>query len=80
MTVDYGARISTSAHSLLSLETKVRNVFPGGAYKVAQTIFGLLEDEGIVIPEELKYFPYRATFDFECYFKKKTSTPETQQS
>ena len=35
----------------------------------------LLEDEGIVISEELKYFPYRATFDFECYFKKVNQHP-----
>ena len=47
-------------------EATVRHVFPGGVYKVPQTIFDLLEDEGIVIPEELKYFPYGATFDFEC--------------
>ena len=53
----------------------VRHVFPGGVYKVPQTIFDLLEDEGIVIPEELKYFPYRATFDFECYFKKEDQYP-----
>ena len=51
-------------------EATVRHVFPGGAYKVPQTIFHLLEDKGIHIPEDLKYFPYRATFDFECYFKK----------
>ena len=36
--------------------TAVRHVFPGGAYKVPQTIFDLLEDEGIVISEDLKYF------------------------
>ena len=53
-----------------------RHVFPGGVYKVPQTIFNLLEDEGIVIPEELKYFPYRATFDFECYFKKEDQHPK----
>ena len=51
-------------------EATVHHVFPGGVYKVPQTIFDLLEDEGIMIPEELKFFPYRATFDFECYFKK----------
>ena len=50
-------------------------MFPGGAYKVPQTIFDLLEDEGIHIPEDLKYFPYRATFDFECYFKKEDQHP-----
>ena len=26
--------------------------------------------EGIIIPEEARYFPYRATFDFQCYFNK----------
>ena len=56
-------------------EATVRHVFPGGVYKVPQTIFNLLEDEGIVIPEELKYFPYRATFDFDCYFKKENKHP-----
>ena len=56
-------------------EATVRHVFPGGVYKVPQTIFDLLEDEGIVISEDLKYFPYRATFDFECYFKKKDQHP-----
>ncbi|CAB4000813.1 Zinc finger and SCAN domain-containing 22, partial [Paramuricea clavata] len=47
----------------------IRHIFPGGAYKVPQSIFDLLADERIEIPEDLKYFPYRATFDFECYFK-----------
>ena len=56
-------------------EATVRHVFPGGVYKVPQTIFDLLEDEGIVISEDLKYFPYRATFDFECYFKKEDQHP-----
>ena len=56
-------------------EVTVRHVFPGGVYKVPQTIFNLLEDEGIHIPKDLKYFPYRATFDFECYFKKDDQHP-----
>ena len=56
-------------------EATIRHVFPGGVYKVPQTIFDLLEDEGIVIPEELKYFPYRAKFDFECYFKREDQHP-----
>jgi hypothetical protein len=56
-------------------EATVRHIFPSGAYKVPQTIFDLLADEGIDIPEDLKYFPYRATFDFECYFKRETEHP-----
>ena len=27
-----------------------------------------LDDEGFVVIEDLRYSPYRATFDFECYF------------
>ena len=50
-------------------------MFPGGAYEVPQTMFDLLEDEGIHISEDLKYFPYRATFHFECYFKKEDKHP-----
>ena len=56
-------------------EATVRHVFPGGAYKVSQTIFDLLADEGVEIPNDLKYFPYRATYDFECYFKRETDHP-----
>ena len=49
---------------------KVHLKYPGGAYHVPKTIFDDLEDEGIIVPEEGRYFPYRATFDFECYFDK----------
>ena len=35
------------------------------------TIFQLLEDEGFPVSEDLKYFPYRATFDFECIINPK---------
>ena len=49
-------------------EAKVRYRFPGSTYKPSKTILHLLEDEGIAIPEELRFFPYRATFDFECMF------------
>ena len=44
--------------------------YPSGAYHVPKTIFEELEDEGIIVPEEARYFPYHATFDFECYFDK----------
>ena len=43
--------------------------YPGGAYHVPKTVFQDLK-EGIIIPEEARYFPYRATFDFQCYFNK----------
>ena len=50
---------------------KVQLKYPGGVYHVPNTIFEELEDEGIIVPKEARCFPYRATFDFECYFDKK---------
>ena len=44
---------------------KVQLKYPGGAYHVPKTVFEL-EEEGIIFPEEARYFPCRATFDFEC--------------
>ena len=49
---------------------KVQLKYPGGAYYVPKTVFEQLEDEGTIVPEEARYFPYHATFDFECYFDK----------
>lgn len=31
-------------------------------------MFQRLDDENIRIPESLRYYLYRATFDFECFF------------
>ena len=49
-------------------DAKVQYKFSGGAYTIHKTVFDLLEDEGFTDPSELRYFPYRATFDFECMF------------
>ncbi|XP_038054118.1 uncharacterized protein LOC119726482 [Patiria miniata] len=46
----------------------VKHKFPGGVYSLPQTIFDKLEDVGINVDDDLKYFPYRATYDYECYF------------
>ena len=60
-------------------EAKVSYQFPGGAYKTPLTIFQLLEDEGLTVPEHLKFFPYRATFDFECMFTPETDLNDTEK-
>ena len=60
-------------------EAKVSYQFPGGAYKTPTTIFQLLEDEGLTVPEHLKFFPYRATFDFECMFTPETDLNDTEK-
>ena len=46
----------------------VRRVFPGGVYHSTPSIFEQLDDENIRVNESLRYYPYRATFDFECWF------------
>ena len=43
-------------------------------------IFEELEGKGIIVPEEACYFPYHATFDFQCYFdKEKAEELKTQK-
>ena len=32
------------------------------------SVFEWLDDENIRVAESLRYYPYRATFDFECWF------------
>ena len=51
--------------------------YPGGFYVTPQTIFDKFEEEGIVIPEELRYYPYRAVFDFEAFFDKTQKSSPT---
>ena len=49
-------------------EGGVRQVYPGGVYHSTPSVFERLDDENIQVPESLRYYPYRATFDFECWF------------
>ena len=48
----------------------VRYFFPGGGYKNPRSIFKQLEEIGIVVPAEDRFFPFFATFDFECILEK----------
>lgn len=44
-------------------------VFPGGGYGPTKSIFEKLTEHGISVDtEDLKFYPYRISFDFECYF------------
>ena len=49
-------------------EAGVNRIYKGGVYRPPASIFERLDDEGVVVSPVLRYFPYRATFDFECYF------------
>ena len=51
-------------------EGNVKHTFPGGGYQLPATIFDQLGDLGIIVPDEDKLYPYRATYDFECYFQR----------
>ena len=44
---------------------------PGRRVPYTPSVFHRLDDENIWVPESLRYYPYRATFDFECYFDTK---------
>ena len=46
----------------------IKRVYKGGVYHPPSSVFERLDDEGIIEEDVLRYFPYRATFDFECYF------------
>ena len=45
-------------------EAGVNRIYKGGVYHTTPSIFQRLDDEGIVVEKTLRYYPYRATFDF----------------
>ena len=51
--------------------------YKGGVYRPPPSIFQRLDDEGIVVAPVLRYYPYRATFDFECYFDRDNVPADT---
>ena len=63
----------------LTCEAKTRLNFPGNAYVVPPTIFDQLSDEGINVPERLRYFQHFATFDFESMFSKNNLPENTNK-
>ena len=52
----------------LTCEGGIRRVYKGGVYHPTPSVFQRLEDEGIHVVDVLRFYPYRATFDFECFF------------
>ena len=51
-------------------EKKIKHKFPGGGIgnQSHKTLFTKIEDLGIQIPEKLKFYPYKITYDFETLF------------
>ena len=52
----------------MTCERDVRRVYKGGVYHPTPSVFQSLDDEGIHVVDILRFYPYRATFDFECFF------------
>ena len=55
-------------HSSRCSSETTKHYFPYGEYTPPKTIFQKLEQEGIAIPESLRYHPYYAVFDCEVFF------------
>jgi hypothetical protein len=49
---------------------KTKTIFPGGHFKPPQTVFDLLEEYGISVPNENRYYPYFGVYDFEAILTK----------
>ena len=58
-------------------EAGVNRIYKGGVYRPPSSVFERLDDEGIVVGDSLRFYPYRATFDFECYFTGDTLPADT---
>ena len=51
-------------------DARVKFVYPGGVYTPPKSIYDKLEEEGIKVPEDMKFSKYFATFDIEVFYPK----------
>ena len=49
-------------------EAGVNRIYKGGVYRPPSSVFERLDDEGVDVSDSWRFYPYRATFDFECFF------------
>ena len=47
---------------------KITQHYPGGVYRNPKTVFEKLQDMGIHIDLNDRFYPYTTVYDFECYF------------
>ena len=55
----------------------IKRSYKGGMYHPSPSVLKRLDDETIVVDDTLRYYPYRATFDFECYFNTANLPPDS---
>ena len=58
---------------------KIRRVYTGGVYHTTPSIFERLDDEGICVTDDLRFYIYRATFDYESYFDGENTPTNTDR-
>ena len=46
----------------------ITHKFPGGMYRSTKSIFEELDDVDICVPENLRFYPFRSTFDYKSFF------------
>ena len=61
----------------VNVKVEVKRFLPGGVFHVGQTVFQKMREFGIHVSEELRFYPFRATFDFECYFDNSDLPPNS---
>ena len=52
----------------LTCEAGVSHVYSVGVYHTTTSVFQRLDDKGITVVVTLRFYPYRATFHFACFF------------
>ena len=60
-------------------ERGIIRIYPGAVYQPSPSVFQRLDDEGFVVIEDLRYFLYWATLDFECYFSDERLPADTDR-
>ena len=65
---------SLKRHQRSCAAGKVKESYPGGVYQPPLTPLETLRDNGIDVDVDF-VFPYRATYDFECFFPKDQQLP-----
>ena len=63
---------------LLTCSDRDKHIYRGGPYVLSRTIFEQLEEEGIVVPEQSRYYPFMAVFDFEAICRASDDINDTE--
>ena len=50
------------------MRSECKKKYPEKAYRCPKAVFEDLDDLGIVTPNHLRFYPYHATYNYECLF------------